>query len=686
LTTAIGLMLLLGGIPFAMGKYIELNSPDPFDGGAYVYSAQHLLSGARLWVDEKTSAMPATLLVNLLGVKLFGFSDVGPKLIQMVLQIAALAMMFFTIRRLFGASAAVVSTTLAAILLSAPVVAKFGDVKEQFMIAFAIVAACAFALHETGGKKHWAVLAGAAAIIPYYFKATGIAIVVAIGLYLFAKLILVRHAWKTVFGTLFLWTVGAALGLCFPATLFLWQEGLRYFWLTFPVILLEGIVLFAIVIFALFAIVHYTPWRSILPALRSVRRMFWTGGAVLIVAMLIFSVVRIRLSEGAIFKQDVPSYLRSIPLVSVPRQATLFLYGQARRVVLYSGLLGESGYVADSRKARSFARQAPQVFRYYSAVGAATWSAAATLLLAAILWLRRRLKKQKADTPLHAVAGFWAVWWMIDMTLVWVSAQCYEQYFLPLCASGAMLVAYAVWHWSEWLARSVNKMPAVALSGLALLSLLGLLFPVFAGFAKSPDTGLAYKHYRTGQPERRRGFAQSLAGVSAQSTAPWQDLGDYVRAHSTPDQTLYVWGWFPGIYVRAQRLAPVPQAYEANMHVTPPQALAAQIKELVAGLEKNPPAFIVDSRKQHFPFDRPPLELWPIVPQNMFGNAQPQLLSLDPRQIEAFENAYAEMLRQRHGADEAARFAALKPFRDVVMTRYRFVRQFGNHILFERKE
>ena len=173
-----------------MGKYIELNSPDPFDGGAYAYSAQHLLNGARLWVDEITSAQPGTLLVNLLGVKLFGFSDTGPKFIQMLLQLAAFVMMFYTLRRLFGNAAAAVSTCIAAILLSAPVVAKFGNVKEQFMIAFSIVAACAFALHEYGGKKHWAVLAGAAAIIPYYFKATGIAIVVAIGVYLAVKLIM----------------------------------------------------------------------------------------------------------------------------------------------------------------------------------------------------------------------------------------------------------------------------------------------------------------------------------------------------------------------------------------------------------------------------------------------------------------------------------------------------------------
>jgi len=683
LLIAVGLTLLIGGIPFALGKYIELNSPDPFDGGAYAYSAQHLLNGARLWVDEITSAQPGTLLVNLLGVKLFGFSDTGPKFIQMLLQLAAFVMMFYTLRRLFGNAAAAVSTCIAAILLSAPIVAKFGNVKEQFMIAFAIVAACAFALHEYNEKKHWAVLAGAAAIIPYYFKATGIAIVIAIGVYLAVKLIMRPQHWKTVFLTLSLWTSGAILGLCFPASLYLWQKGVQRFWLTFPVILLEGIILFSLVIFAGFAIVHYIPWRKVFSVLQTVDRKIWRRGIIGIAFVLILSIVFISAWKGTDISQDIPDYLKSIPFIRFPVQGYIFLKVQSVKVLAASGVLDEGGYVGLSRKAVSYSEQAPKVFRYYNAVGAASYSALATLLVAMILDIHRRIKKQKALSPHHALAGFLAVWWLVDMALVWLSPHSYEQYYLPLCASGAMLTAYAVWCWSGWLTRSINKIPAAAAAGIGIVALSGLLFPVFTGFPKSPDTGTEYKNYKTGQPERRRGFAQSLSTVSEQTTAPWEALGDYVRTQTTPEETLYVWGWFPGIYVRAQRMASVPQAYESEMHVTPPDRLVVQINTLVEGLEKNPPKFIVDSRKQHFPFNRPPLELWPVVPEKMFGNAQPQLLGTDPRQIEAFEKAYAQMLGQRFDDDEALRFAAMKPFRDFVMTRYRFVKQFGNHMLFE---
>ncbi|MDO8303020.1 MAG: hypothetical protein Q7T18_07250, partial [Sedimentisphaerales bacterium] len=53
---AIALPLVLAAIPFAFGRYFEISYPDPFDSAAYVYSAQHIFSGAKLGVDEVPSA------------------------------------------------------------------------------------------------------------------------------------------------------------------------------------------------------------------------------------------------------------------------------------------------------------------------------------------------------------------------------------------------------------------------------------------------------------------------------------------------------------------------------------------------------------------------------------------------------------------------------------------------------
>ena len=69
--------------PLSPKGYIEFNSPGPFDSGAFVYSAKHLLEGARMYVDERPSARPGTLIANIIGVKLFGFNDNGPKIVQM---------------------------------------------------------------------------------------------------------------------------------------------------------------------------------------------------------------------------------------------------------------------------------------------------------------------------------------------------------------------------------------------------------------------------------------------------------------------------------------------------------------------------------------------------------------------------------------------------------------------------
>ena len=125
---ALGLVLVLAGIPFGLGKYFEFNTPGAFDSGAYVHSAAHILSGAKIGVDEKPSAQLGTLLVNIVGVKLWGYSDIGPKRIQMLLQITAFVLMFVALRKVFGTMAASLGVILASIYLSSPLIAKVGKV------------------------------------------------------------------------------------------------------------------------------------------------------------------------------------------------------------------------------------------------------------------------------------------------------------------------------------------------------------------------------------------------------------------------------------------------------------------------------------------------------------------------------------------------------------------------------
>jgi len=167
------LMVSVIAVPFVLGKYCELNIPGAFDSGAYAYSAKHVLSGARIGIDEIPSAKIATLLVNMLGVGLFGFSDAGPKIIQMAMQAAALILLFLGIRRHFGRTAAFISTLAASIYISAPVIAKYGNVKEQYLAACIGISIGAFFLYYNGGKKMWAIISGAALAFAPGFKENG---------------------------------------------------------------------------------------------------------------------------------------------------------------------------------------------------------------------------------------------------------------------------------------------------------------------------------------------------------------------------------------------------------------------------------------------------------------------------------------------------------------------------------
>ena len=134
----------------------------------------------------------------------------------------------------------------------------------------------------------------------------------------------------------------------------------------------------------------------------------------------------------------------------------------------------------------------------------------------------------------------------------------------------------------------------------------------------------------------------------------------------------------PGIYVQAQRLSSATKAFESEMHSKSPQDLAKVVNDLIETFEAEPPEFIVDTHKMHFPWNRPPLELWP--------RTRHGFLPLDQKIIEQYDASYSKQIHDQIEPDEALRYKAMKPFRDFVMERYQIVnRQFGNHVLFKLK-
>ncbi len=606
----LGLVLVLAGIPFALGKYFEFNSPGAFDSGSYVYSAEHILTGARIGFDEKPSAQAGTLLFNMLGVWLLGFREVGPKLLQTLVQAAALVLMFFTVRRLYGLMAAILSVTIASVYLSAPLIAKFGNVKEQFMIAFMIMGVCCFVFYRLKGKWWWAVLSGAALVWGPMFKQTGLSAIAATGLFVVAQPILHRTGWKAA-GRDLLLLVAGALAVLMPICV--WYASMD-------------------------TPLHYWPYSFVIEPVVS---LFSNGEAPAATSV-----------PAAEPSAEVEKPHRSLILRLLP------------------------GYVSDSWEALAPAARKQaylRVLRYYRLLILPIVLAIGAILARLVVLVRRRHAKPSKTGPDDggALVLLFAVWWFFDMAFVWISPRSYEQYYLPLNASAAMLAGYLVYCYDRRLRgdRDRNRWVVVGLLGLVVM--LALSWDIFFGVRRSPHSGGLYTNARTGRPERRRGYLQKWREIASKPAYPWQYVGDYIRAHSKPTDKIYVWGWVPGIYVQAQRLSAAPKPFEGTMHTLPPAVLAERVQEILRGFEKDPPKFIVDTRKSHFPWDRPPLELWPIT--SFAGQNQVTFLPSNPAVVAAYDKSWTQALRQNWGSDEAARYEAMAPLRRYVMQNYRIV-------------
>ena len=579
------IITILAVIPFSMGKYLEFNTPGPYDSGAYVYSAKHILDGARIGIEEKPTSHMGTLLVNMLGVWLCGFNETGPKLIQSILQATALVVMFVAMRKVFGTFPAAVGVIVASIYLSAPLIAKFGNVKEQYMIAFMIMGVSCFILRQSEGKCWLAILSGAFLAWAPIFKATGVSALCSVGLFVIIQPILGHRSWKQTGIDIGLLLTGAALSL-----------GPVYLWL-----------------FIVKAPVGYWPYSFAWKLLGSI------GGTAATVS-----------------------------------------------------------YISDARSLSSFPRQLPRVLRYYSllilpialAVGAIAMRLYRILL--SIMFALEEGQKKNYD---HYVLLF-ACWWLFDMAFVWISPRSYEQYYLPLNASAAMLGGYLIAVYRDTYASSVlDKVRWLLICLAGIICMTAMSWHIFFGIEKSPHSGAAYG-------QKRRGYIQKLHEISRRrktnSKGAWEATGEYIREHSVPDDRIYVWGWYPGIYVSAQRLSPAPSAFTSEMHVKSPEMLSEMIRELLDSFREEMPKYIVDSRKRHFPWNRPPLELWP--------QTQKGFVSTNKRTIEEYNLSHSKMLSERIGTDEALRYEAMKPFREFVMGNYTIIRKFGPHVLFELKK
>jgi len=602
------IIFVLAGVPFGLGKYIEFNSPGPFDSASNVYSAKRIVDGARIGIEERPSAATGTLIVNIIGVRLFGFSETGPKLIQGILQAAALILMFWVMRRLFGTTAAAVGVIIASVYLSAPLIAKFGNVKEQYMIAFMVLGISCYVLGQLDGRWWMTLLAGGMLSWAPLFKETGYSSIAAVGLFVVAQPFFKNRTWKRTATDTGLLLTGAVIAM---APLYVW-------------ILAGG---------------HH-------------RRLPYS---------FVWKQVTLVFTDSKSVRGYEPSGLEFDEDATQDKDTLLGRYVvQSWRVL-----------TPEQRKEVVF-----RILRYYRLlilpIALALGSIVARLIR--LFWVRPGSSEIQTKKDCERFVLLFAVWWLLDMAFVWVSPRSYEQYYLPLNASAAMLGGYLIATYRHKLKTTLYKPRWVVIGLAGLMLMIVMLWHIFFGIETSPHSGTKYG-------QRRRGYLQQMDAIAKQGTATggvWQFVGRYIRENSRPDEKIYVWGWVPGIYLEAQRFSSAPKAFESDMHRKSPQELADAIKELLTVFEKEPPRFIVDTYKRHFPWDRPPLELWPVI-----RNRIAQELGARPADS---EKVYAEWLSRNFGEDEAKRYEEMRPFRIYVMKNYNVVRPFGEMLLFRLRD
>jgi 4-amino-4-deoxy-L-arabinose transferase-like glycosyltransferase len=670
------IIAIVAAIPFSMGKYFELNFPDPYDSGGFTYSAAHILAGAEIGVEEKPSAELGTLVLNMFGVWLFGFSETGPKLMQMLFQAGALVLMFAAMRKLFGILAAAVGVVIASIYLSAPLIAKFGNVKEQYMIAFMVIGVSCLVLRQLDGKWWWAVLAGAFVSWAPLFKPTGTSAIGAMGLFVIAQPIFKHRSWKQTGIDILLLLAGvvAAIG-----PLYVWiigwdvQTGLPYSFV-------------------------WNTLGKMLPAKAagdaSAAAPDYVGASRKLVT----------------FSEQWPKVLRFYNLLILPIALAIGAIGA--RIVRMAGsvvspektesktydrfvLLLAVWWILDM----AFVWISPRSYeQYYLPLNASAAMLGGYLIA---LYCDRFVQKPQALTTSAIltrdiiILAVWAIAVWVVVRLIFSAtiqeAARYERYRVALSAAVIMLGLGLVGLVQDRFSNGISAFRWGVVGVIGFVCMAVMSWHMFFGTRTSPHTG-------ADRGEKWYGYSQKLDQISRRrkqnAKMPFEKVGEYIRLHSEPTDKIYVWGWYPGIYVSAQRFSAA--AKPVMMPRPAPQALADSTSGLLAEFERQPPKFIVDSRKLHIPTNRPPYELWPIAPNGLVqGTNRTWFLPSNDNVVAMYDKFWSDDLRRRYGDDEADRYIALAPLRKFVMDNYEIVepRQYVTirgwpwliHRMFERK-
>jgi 4-amino-4-deoxy-L-arabinose transferase-like glycosyltransferase len=217
-----------------------------------------------------------------------------------------------------------------------------------------------------------------------------------------------------------------------------------------------------------------------------------------------------------------------------------------------------------------------------------------TMLAAAHLgWGIWRGKERAGDRILL----WWAFW---SFAVLWVTGTFFWHYFLQIVAPFSVLTAYgivATWRWT----KSLSSLPRIMAQGAWAIILLIMVF-----FLVKTD----YKYFFSYTPVEQTVFQHELSkgkyyGYGFYNVVQ-QEIAHYIRVHTDPTDTIYVWGISPQIYFLAQRKAATRYWTHANMSMLVTKnalkALQACAHTVMEDLRRSSPAYIVQTfRMEGFP-------------------------------------------------------------------------------------
>lgn len=186
-------------------------------------------------------------------------------------------------------------------------------------------------------------------------------------------------------------------------------------------------------------------------------------------------------------------------------------------------------------------------------------------------------------------------WWLAgNICASWVGGRMYGHYMLLFVPALAALAGVGA---ARWLtdARARERRWIVVLSAL----LAGAVW--VAGFLVDPAKGTFVRP----DPDYRQAAA-------------------YVQAHTTTDDEIFVWGWFPALYQASDRC---PSTRFVYTHILSGRGQGGQARfhdvpeawdMLMTDLEAAPPAFVLDTSAGDYNYDFPPEKyprLWQFLQQ-----------------------------------------------------------------------